>query len=300
MRAVNNLSFHKFLGFGSVGSVGSVVGSVGSVGSSSTICRTASPTERKKTSEKKLTQARKKITDAVRQPSRDCKCKVKMSKKSFKVPRVPTATEAPLPIIEGVAVMSIRDSDEESQSSRGRVRVREPSSRSQYRSLSPRNRPDEAREEFAEELDGNEHLQRIDPEVILEMVVGAEVAEWFELINELKVQESEGIQNDPPSVAVLNALKKFTNLPIDLLIEAGALLDPEAKVVEETKYTETIFNKEFRAYLKVYTGNGGGKFFFNKVGDKKYLASHQRDKVVIKNVEATDVKDFNPKLANSI
>ena len=84
-------------------------------------------------------------------------------------------------------------------------------------------------------------------------------------------------------------------------MEAGELISG-AEEEEEAKYTETIFNKELRAYLKVYSGQSGGKFFFNKKGEKKYLTEAQRDKVVIKNVEVTDVKDFKPvlKADNSI
>ena len=78
-------------------------------------------------------------------------------------------------------------------------------------------------------------------------------------------------------------------------MEAGGLV-LEAEEEEEVKYTETIFNRELRAYLKIYTGQSGGKFFYNNKGDKKYLSEVQRTKVVIKNVEVTDVKDFKPVL----
>lgn len=210
---------------------------------------------------------------------------------------VPTATEAPLPIIQGVAIMGIRDYSDDESEVRGRARTRDQFRRSQYRSLSPRHRPDEAKEEKEEEeVDGNEHLQRINPSTALGMVVGAEVREWFQLINELKEQERSGELTDSPSLCVLNALKKFTNLPIDTIMEAGEMLEP-AEPDDDSKYTESIFNRDLRAYLKVYTGEQGGKFIFNKKGDKKYLDQSQKRKTVIKNVETTEVKDFNPKLS---
>lgn len=218
---------------------------------------------------------------------------------------VPTATEAPLPIIEGIAIMGIRDSSDEDSEVRGRARTRDNVQRSQYRSLSPRNRPDEAKdyEEEEEEQDGNEHIARVRLSTVLDMVVGADISDWFSAIEALQEQERSGELTDPPSLCVLNLLKSWTDLRIDTILTAsnryGRIrerttgIEPEP----ESKYTETIFNKELRAYLKVYTGELGGKFIYNKNGDKKYLSADQKEKTVIKNVDATIVKDFNPKLS---
>ena len=150
--------------------------------------------------------------------------------KSFKsakvvVPKIPpTATVVDsLPTIQqGIAIMSLGPpslgsiSDDESQSSRGRSRVRVRPTISRYRSASRSpigrdNRADEAVDDEGEEFDGNEHLQHYDPVTVLGMVVGAEINEWFKFINELRTQEASGL-TDPPSVSVLNALKRFTNL----------------------------------------------------------------------------------------
>lgn len=179
---------------------------------------------------------------------------------------------------------------------RGRSRERKPVHLTQYRSLSPRNRFDEAPQEG---VDGNEHLQKVEPNAVLEMGVGATIKEWFALISELKRAEAEGQSSaEPASQVVVNTLKRFTNLPVDAILEAlsthlpGAF--PDAELEPEMKYVETIFNRTQKAYLKVYSGPLGGKFIFTISGLRKYLSSEEKSNTVIKDPTKTTVVDHNP------
>ena len=202
-------------------------------------------------------------------------------------------------VIEAFAVADLGppDDDDSSQESsrRGRSSMRRVRDRvSRLRSLSPRNRPDEAPPDYEEE-DGNEHLQALDNQTVCEMVVGASISDWFSLVYELRRAESLGQADEPASVSVLNTLKRFTNLPIDRVLAAVTEELPEARNEEETgKYLETIFSKPLKAYVKVYTGEKGGKYIFTVTGFKKYLTLDEKDHTVLKDPTRTTVKDFNP------
>ena len=196
-------------------------------------------------------------------------------------------------VVEAFAVLNFEDDSSQSsasETSRGRSRERRRSGHlNQYRSLSACDRP--LRVE-AEEEDGNEHLQALEPRAVLEMVVGASVGEWIQVIAELR--RAEVTEPELGSVSVLNTLKKFTNLPIDAIMQFVNLPFDEEEEEGELKYVETIFNRQLKAYQKVYTGELGGKYVFTPAGFKKYRSSEEKPKTVMKDPDHTTVKDFNP------
>jgi len=174
----------------------------------------------------------------------------------------------------------------------------EPRHIQQFRSASP---PEQrgVKAPREEQLDGNEHLQKLDPQTVSEMNVGASVMEWMMLISEFKKAEVEGKADEPASLTVLNTLKRFTNLPVDTIMETLTAQYPSAfpsadSGASDFKYVETIFNKQHRVYVQVYTGRQGGKYIKNIDGTVKYLTPDQKKLTVMKDTAKTSVKNVKP------
>ena len=206
-----------------------------------------------------------------------------------------TSPRTAVPAVPGIPSQFLGPPDEFEERQSRAVSRGEPAHLLQFRSASPP--ADRAHRE--EQLDGNEHLQKLDPQTVSEMNVGASVMDWIMLISEFKKAEAEGKADEPASLTVLNTLKRFTNLPVDTIMETLTAQYPSAfpsadSDAPDFKYVETIFNKQHRVYVKVYTGRLGGKFIKNIDGTVKYLTPEQKKLTVVKDPTKTTVKDFKP------
>ena len=123
------------------------------------------------------------------------------------------------------------------------------------------------------------------------ITVGAQVVDWMVLIDQAEAEEK--IQ--PVATTLKNLFAQWSNgmeLP-GVAEEAISLHNAREEEEDYAKYVEAVFVKKTGTHHSVYTGNKGGKYFYDHNGQKKYIKPDQAKFV---NPDTVAVCNANPSL----